>query len=76
MLWVWRDACGAGRKHKQAVVQGKCEEGLRKLGKQYHLPLAHPTGADKHHRIFRLSWRTAAEWGLHVTPPGTQQQKT
>ena len=74
VLWVWLAACGADRRHKHAVVQGKCEEGLSKLEEQYNLPLADPTGADEHHRVFRFSWRTAGGWGLRVNAPGTPQQ--
>ena len=59
--------------YKQAVVQGKCEQGPRKLAEQYQQPLGHPAG--QHHRVYRFSWRTAGEWRLRVNPPGTPQQQ-
>ena len=59
--------------YKQAVVHGKCEEGLRKLREQYQQPFG--PSAGQHHRVFRFSWGTAGEWGLRVNPPGTPQQQ-
>ena len=54
-------------------MQGKCEEGLRKLLEQYQQPFR--PSAGQHHRVFRFSWRTAGEWGLRVNPPDTPQQQ-